>query len=250
MEIDKQKIMKRLFTSLFCFLSVIAFSQSTEKIYLSGIDSKHTVQWDFFCTDGRKSNVWSKIDVPSCWELQGFGNYNYGRDYKTNGKNSRFNDEKGMYKYTFHVPAHWKGRKVKIVFDGSMTDTDVKINGVSAGVLHKGSFYRFNYDISTLLKYNANNTLEVTVSKMSEDASVNNAERLADYWVFGGIFRPVFLEAEPLTHMERVGIDAKHDGRFAFNLFTEGLNTDAKINYSILDQQGLSLIHISEPTRH
>ena len=30
---------------------------------------------------------------------------------------------------------------------------------------------------------------------MYADESVNNAERLADYWVFGGIFRPVYLEA-------------------------------------------------------
>jgi hypothetical protein len=38
----------------------------------------------------------------------GFGNYNYGRDYKTNGKNARFYDEQGMYKYQFKVPASWK----------------------------------------------------------------------------------------------------------------------------------------------
>ena len=30
---------------------------------------------------------------------------------------------------------------------------------------------------------------------MYADESVNNAERLADHWVFGNIFRPVYLEA-------------------------------------------------------
>ncbi len=88
---------------------------------------------------------------------------------------------------------------VNIVFDGSMTDTEVKINGKSAGAIHQGAFYRFKYDISSLLFYDKLNILEVTVSKMSADASVNNAERLADYWVFGGIFRPVFLEADAET---------------------------------------------------
>jgi hypothetical protein len=62
-----------------------------------------------------------------------------------------------------------------------MTDTEVKINGKSAGETHRGAFYRFKYDI-TLLFFDKPNTLEVTVSKMSSDASVNNAERLADYW--------------------------------------------------------------------
>ena len=53
-----------------------------------------------FLLHGRQnSGGWTNIDVPSCWELQGFGNYNYGSDYKTYGKNFRFFDEKGLYKY-------------------------------------------------------------------------------------------------------------------------------------------------------
>ncbi len=31
-----------------------------------------------FVTDGRNSGKWTKIGVPSCWELQGFGTYQYG----------------------------------------------------------------------------------------------------------------------------------------------------------------------------
>ena len=52
------------------------FSQTTQVIYLSGTDAANTVEWDFFCTDGRKSGEWLKIQVPSNWELQGFGTYN------------------------------------------------------------------------------------------------------------------------------------------------------------------------------
>jgi len=115
--------------------SLLAWSQQKQIQYLSGTDAAHTVQWDFFCTAGRNSGEWKKIQVPSCWEQQGFGNYNYGRDYKTNGKNARFYDEKGMYKYQFNVPANWKGQQVNIVFDGSMTDTEVKINGLSSMIL-------------------------------------------------------------------------------------------------------------------
>ena len=191
--------MRNLFLGLAVLLINTASAQQKQLQYLSGTDATHTVQWDFFCTAGRNSGEWKKIQVPSCWEQQGFGNYNYGRDYKTNGKNARFYDEQGKYKYDFKVPAAWKGKNINIVFDGSMTDTEVKINGKSAGTIHQGAFYRFKYDISSLLFFDKPNTLEVTVSKMSADASVNNAERLADYWVFGGIFRPVFLEAMPKT---------------------------------------------------
>lgn len=218
-------------------LLLITFLQAQQKQiqYLSGTDAAHTVQWDFFCTAGRNSGEWKKIQVPSNWEQQGFGNYNYGRDYKTNGKNARFYDEKGMYKYQFKIPAAWKGKEISIVFDGSMTDTEVKINGKSAGDTHRGAFYRFTYNITSLLVFDKPNTLEVTVSKMSSDASVNNAERLADYWVFGGIFRPVWLEATPKQSIDYVGIDAKHDGKFSMGVWLKGVLQGGTVVTTITD---------------
>ena len=222
--------MRKLFFIVLILFSAFVNAQQKQIQYLSGTDAAHTVQWDFFCTAGRNSGEWKKIQVPSCWEQQGFGNYNYGRDYKTNGKNARFYDEQGMYKYQFKVPVSWKGKNINIVFDGSMTDTEVKINGKSAGEIHRGAFYRFKYDITSLLFFDKPNTLEVTVSKMSSDASVNNAERLADYWVFGGIFRPVWLEATPKTSIDYVAIDAKHDGKFAMQVFVKGLKQKASVH--------------------
>jgi hypothetical protein len=227
--------MRKIFLAICFFVSAVANAQTKQIQYLSGTDTKHTVQWDFFCTAGRNSGAWSNIQVPGCWEQQGFGNYNYGRDYKTNGKNFRFYDEKGMYKYAFKVSPSWKGKKINIVFDGSMTDTEVKINGRSAGTIHQGAFYRFKYDITSLLFFDKPNTLEVTVSKMSADASVNNAERLADYWVFGGIFRPVFLEATPTQFIDYVGIDAKADGKFSMQVWTNNLTQNATVVTTITD---------------
>lgn len=235
---------KILLIGLLQFTGLLVIAQQKQIQYLSGTDAAHTVQWDFFCTAGRYSGEWKKIQVPSCWEQQGYGNYNYGRDYKTNGKNARFYDEKGMYKYSFTVPAGWKGKQVNIVFDGSMTDTEVKINGKSAGAIHQGAFYRFKYDISKLLNYGKANTLEVTVSKMSSDASVNNAERLADYWVFGGIFRPVFLEAMPANYIDYVGIDAKADGMFNMQVWPKGLTNDAVVVTTISDAANKKLMQV------
>lgn len=220
------------------FISLQLHSQAKEIKYLSGTDNKNTVAWDFFCTGGRNSGVWTKIQVPSHWEQQGFGAYNYGRDYVTYGRNFRFADEKGMYKYSFTVPASWKGKEVFIVFDGSMTDTEVKINGRLAGDIHQGAFYRFKYNITDKLQFGKTNLLEATVSKMSADASVNNAERLADYWIFGGIYRPVFLEAVPKEHIDYVGIDAKADGSFAMQVNVKGLQSSKDIVADIIDAKG------------
>ena len=41
-------------------LAAICRAQDTEILYLSGTDKDHTVDWDFFCTAGRKSGVWTK----------------------------------------------------------------------------------------------------------------------------------------------------------------------------------------------
>ena len=227
----------RLLLALMIFSSHL-FAQEKELKYLSGTDSKNTVAWDFMCTGGRNSGYWTKIQVPSHWEQQGFGSYNYGRDYKTYGRNARFADEKGMYKTSFNVPASWKGKDVFIVFEGSMTDTEVKINGKPAGDIHQGAFYRFKYNISDKLKFGASNSFEATVSKMSADASVNNAERLADYWVFGGIFRPVYLEAVPKAHIEYTAIDAKADGSFAIRVALKGLKGAGSVVADIIDAKG------------
>ncbi|MFS2188070.1 glycoside hydrolase family 2 TIM barrel-domain containing protein [Mucilaginibacter sp. Mucisp84] len=185
----------------------VSHAQETQKLFLSGTGSDHTVNWQFYCTAGNNSGKWTTIPVPSNWEFQGFGKYNYGLS-----KDSLRGKEQGLYKYEFNVPASWQGKAINIVFDGSMTDTEVKLNGKSAGATHQGSFYRFKYDVSALLNYGRSNLLEVTVSKHSANASVNAAERKGDFWIFGGIFRPVFLEAAPKSHISYYAVDAKANG--------------------------------------
>lgn len=60
-------------------------------------------------------------------------------------------DETGTYRYKFDAPKSWAGQRVKIFFDGVMTDAEIMINGKPAGEMHQGGFYRFNYDITELL---------------------------------------------------------------------------------------------------
>jgi hypothetical protein len=235
--IQNISFMKKIFLFFLC-IPLLSFSQNKEVKYLSGTDNENTVAWDFFCTGGRNSNKWTKIQVPSHWEQQGFGTYNYGRDYKTYGKNFRFADEQGLYKHSFTVPLNWKGKRIFLVFEGSMTDTEVKINGKPAGAKHQGAFYRFRYDITDKIIIGKTNQLEATVSKMSSDESVNNAERLADYWIFGGIFRPVYLEAVPQDFIDRVSIDAKASGEFNMNVFLGEKKAGQSLFAEITDNKG------------
>ncbi|MFW5756603.1 MAG: glycoside hydrolase family 2 TIM barrel-domain containing protein, partial [Tangfeifania sp.] len=228
--------MKTNLTLIFLALTIFASSQQTQIVYLSGTDAENTVDWEFYCTDGRNSGEWSTIPVPSNWELEGFGTYNYGHDWRN--EDIKLGKEHGLYKHEFEVPREWKGKTVNIVFDGSMTDTEVKINGKPAGEIHQGAFYRFKYDISKLLKYGQTNLLEADVAKHSSNESVNKAERQADFWIFGGIFRPVFLEILPENHMSRTAIDAKADGSFNSLIVLNESKSDYSVSVELFDLKG------------
>lgn len=191
-----------------------------ERIYLSGTGIDQTKTWQFFCSKGQNSNRWADIEVPCNWELQGFGGYTYGRWYTVKGQTPT--DETGIYRYKFPAQKSWKGQRVKLYFDGVMTDAEVLVNGQPAGEMHQGAFYRFSYDITHLLKLGKKNELEVRVAKESANQSVNNAERRADWWLFGGIFRPVWLEVVPQVNMAHYVLDADHQGRFRAQVEMEG----------------------------
>ncbi|PKQ64527.1 beta-galactosidase [Labilibaculum filiforme] len=209
--------------------------KSTQIEYLSGTDKDNTVDWEFFVSDGMNSGKWTTIGVPSCWELQGFGHYNYGQDDE-----DKRHQEHALYKHQFAVPKNWKNKDVKIVFEGVMTDAEVKINGKLAGEIHQGAFYEFKYTITDLLTYGANNLLEVKVNKVSSNETINFAERKADFWVFGGIYRPVYLQVSPKENINRVAIDAKADGEIIADVFMESKKGD-QIKLALFDLKGNKL---------
>jgi hypothetical protein len=209
-----------------------AHSQDTQRQYLSGHGKDDPVAWKFFCTSGPQSGYWTNLPVPSNWELFGFGSMNYHKD-PTNAWG-----EQGRYEREFTVPRQWNAHRVFLVFDGVMTDTSASLNGQSVGPMHQGSFYRFKYEVTELLKFDTTNRLEVTVAKHSANNSVNRAERTADYWVFGGIYRQVYLEAVPRQFIERVAIDARADGAFAMDVFVNGVTNPATLEAQIFQLDG------------
>lgn len=223
---------KQLFIGIGCLCATAINAQDTETLYLSGTGLGKTVTWDFYCSAGMNSGKWSKIEVPSQWELQGFGEYTFGRFYLD--KTAKPSDENGLYRYKFKIPADWKDKQVSIVFEGVMTDTEVKINNLLAGDIHQGGFISFNYDITDKLKFGKNNELEVKVWKESANKSVNAAERRADWWLFGGIYRPVYLKAVPKTHIERIAVNATADGKLSTEVHLNNLSDGYSIATSLI----------------
>src|SRR5690606_26919453 len=125
-------ISKKLCIASFMFLLIsgVGFSQTSnirEIQYLSGTDNENTVEWDFFCTGGRNSGYWTTIQVPSCWEQQGFGTF---EQYKTglpimralvlenqNDRNTYSVDDQYMFGESLMIcPVTVKGAQTRIVY--------------------------------------------------------------------------------------------------------------------------------------
>jgi hypothetical protein len=213
------------YSLLVLLLASVARAAETETQYLSGLGKDDPVQWQFICDNGQNANKWSTIAVPSNWELQGFGIYTYGRVTPPGG----WPRVHGIYKRTFTTPANWREKAVFVEFEGVMTDTRVSINGQSAGPIHQGGYYAFKYEITSLLKPAGQpNEIQVDVDDESMNDSVNHAERRGDFWNYGGIFRPVYLEAVPKTFVDRMAINASADGTLNVDVELSDLRTSAR----------------------
>jgi hypothetical protein len=232
-----------LFAALFLVCISFSFGQesnSYQRIYLSGQDYDRAVIWDFKVSAGRNSSEWSKIKVPSNWEMEGFGTFNYGHDHREADR--ILGKEIGYYKRTFESKSDWKGKVIRLVFDGVMTDAEVTINGEIVGPVHQGGFYRFSYDITDFLNYKKDNLIEVTVKKHSANESVNKAERQADFWIFGGIFRPVFLEVLPKFHFTRIAVDPQAYGSMRTLFTLSEIPKSAQVKIDLYEQGNSKLI--------
>jgi Glycosyl hydrolases family 2, TIM barrel domain/Glycosyl hydrolases family 2, sugar binding domain/Glycosyl hydrolases family 2/Beta galactosidase small chain len=221
--------------------SPVVRAQQTEFQYLSGHGKDDAVPWNFLCTSGAHSGDWTNLPVPSNWELHGFGTINYHRDL-TNAY-----QERGLYEHDFSVPANWSGKHVFLVFQGAMTDTSAKLNGQPVGPLHQGGYYQFQYEVTPLVHFGGTNRLEVTVAKHSANTSVNGAERTGDYWMYGGIYRPVYLAAFPAQFIERVAIDAAADGNFSMDVFLNDITNTANADMVEAQIQTLNGKNVGRP---
>jgi hypothetical protein len=231
----------RYIALLILLLSSVARAAETEVQYLSGVGKDDPVKWEFKADNGQNANKWSTIGVPSNWELQGFGIYTYGRVTPQGG----FPHVHGIYRRSFTTPANWRDKTVFIDFEGVMTDTQVTINGQSAGPMHQGGYYAFKYNITSLLKpAGQNNEIQVDVDDESANASVNHAERRGDFWNYGGIFRPVYLEAVPKTFIDHLAVNATAAGSLDVDValsdtrLSSPSGPTASVEMQVLDMNG------------
>jgi len=223
------------------FGGVRAFAVQTQVQYLSGTDKDNTVPWQFSVSSGNNAGIATTIPVPSCWPSMGFGTFSYTQS--TGSGMTSSNAETGFYTNTFAVPSGWAGKRIFLVFEGVLTDTSASINGQSVGPTHQGGYYEFRYDVTPYVVAGAStNVLRVTVRKFSANASVEKSEEgNTDYWIFGGIYRPVYLEAKPPAYIDYVAANPMANGNITNSVFLGGITTNYTVQAFVTDSNNVQL---------
>lgn len=153
---------------------------------------------------------WATIDVPSCWQMRGYGipiysnqRYTIVRDWPrvmskpTTEIEQQYTCPKtepnavGSYRRDFDIPASWDGRQIFVQFDGVDSFFYLFINGQKVG-FSKDSRTAAIFDITKYV-HPGKNVIAAEVYRYSDGTYLE----CQDMWRLSGIFRDVSVYSRP-----------------------------------------------------
>ena len=117
----------------------------------------------------------------------------------------------GGYLTTFTLPADWKGKQVKLRFDGVSSECTVWLNGKEIGT-HMGGMTAFELDATPALQPGVNR-LALKVRSESLADMLGSLTQYAAHQL-GGITRKVTLFAVPDVHISDIRIVTDLDEKY------------------------------------
>ena len=210
-----------------------AVDESPYRISLNGIWKFHwhrnadIVVDDFYKVDLNDSD-WDEIEVPSLWQLKGYGTPIYLCSFMPEGVSTKKNkipkvfhelNEVGIYRRTFTLPNSWRGRRITVNFGAVKSALYVYINGSYVGY-SQGSMTPAEFDITSLL-HSGVNQITARVMRYSDGTYLENQ----DMWNMSGISRGVYLIAEPVVRIDDIYARATLDS----DLTTGKLHVDVTL---------------------
>ena len=157
-------------------------------------DTPQEIPGNFF-EENYSDAKWCTIDVPSNWEMRGYGDplfRNVSAPFKADPpKTPRDYNPTGAYRTTFTIPSDWNGEEIFLRFEKVASASFLWINGQEVGY-NEGAQEPAEYNITRFLK-KGRNTLAMKVIKYSDGFYLEGQ----DYWRLAGIFDDVWLYATP-----------------------------------------------------
>ena len=196
---------------------------------------KHSLNgdWKFFWQMGIKNQPedfykenfndtsWDEIPVPCTWQMKGYGKPIYICSFMPTQvstiepiipKVSHKNNEIGFYRRKFTLPENFDGRRLILHFGAAKAALYVYLNGEYIGY-SQGSMTPAEFDITDFVK-EGENTLAAKVMRFSDATYIENQ----DMWNLSGIYRDVYVVAEPEITIEDFYAAATLD-----DTYTDGL---------------------------
>jgi len=140
---------------------------------------------------GSEKTLPERIQVPGCWQAQGFGG--------PQGCLRHHYEGPAWYKRSVFIPADWTGKTLWLKIGGATRYTKAYVNGKPVGS-HDGFLTPFKFDISDVATPGSDNVIAVRV-----DNSGGGPVGCFNYFGnWGGIYRPVDIEAANARWIEDV----------------------------------------------
>jgi beta-galactosidase len=161
---------------------------------------------------------WDLIDVPSNWELQGYGIAIYRNSgYAFANPNPPLipadDNPVGSYRVDFQVPENWQNREVYIHFGAVSSAFYIWINGDRVGY-SEDSKTPAEFNITKYLK-KGNNTLAVEVYRWCDGSYLEDQ----DFFRLSGITRDVYLYARNPLHIRDLFVRSNLSDNYLDGIF-------------------------------
>jgi beta-galactosidase len=227
-------------------------SDKNQSAYVLDLNGSWKFKWvyspDQHSVDFYKENFdvsgWDNIEVPSNWELKGYGTPIYTNVTYPFPKNPPYIDQKhnpvGSYKRSFELPDNWNGRRVVLHFDAGTSAMYVWINGEKVGY-SQVTKNPVEFDITNYVR-KGTNSLAVEVYRWSDGSYLEDQ----DFWRLSGIDGDVYLISTDQVRIDdffaKAGLDKSYkNGTFSLDLIVRNYTTgptSGSLHVQILDPSG------------
>lgn len=144
---------------------------------------------------GFNDSSWKTIEVPSHWVMQGF----------------RSEQGYGGYRKHVRIPENWRGRQVRIAFDGVYSGAEVWWNGRRIGS-HTGGATPFQLEAPPA-EPGSDNVISVLVKQQTPASDMDHMSMYADFSL-AGIFRRARIFSVPPVHVQRQQSHTEFDSEY------------------------------------
>ena len=187
---------------------------------------------------------WSEIDVPSCWEMLGYGTPLYTNVTYPFLNNPPFIQAQrgytmekepnpvGSYRREFTLPADWGGKEVFLHFDGVYSAFYVWVNGKKVGY-SQGANNDAEFNVTKFVK-KGTNVVAVEVYKWSDGSYLEDQ----DMFRFGGIHRDVYLMARPKARVRDIRTETEFNDDLTVATLKTIVDADAQVDVALYDEDG------------